>query len=73
MILGSNPPRTAEGYWLLDWFAPWIDDTHPLYPTAPGVLRWAVYIAKNLKRSGPAHLGRRARRVRDRRRDLHAR
>jgi hypothetical protein len=49
MILGSNPPRTAEGYWLLDWFGPWIDEEHPLYPTAPGELRWAIYIAKNLK------------------------
>jgi hypothetical protein len=49
IILASNPPRTAEGYWLLDWFGPWIDDAHPLYPTPPGVLRWAVYIAKNLK------------------------
>lgn len=44
MILASNPPRTAEGYWLIDWFAPWLDETHPLYPTAPGVLLWAVYI-----------------------------
>lgn len=48
-ILASNPPRTADGYWLLDWYGPWIDEEHPLYPTAPGVLRWAVYIAKNLK------------------------
>ena len=49
MILASNPPRTSDGYWLLDWFGPWIDEEHPLYPTAPGVLLWAVYRAKNLK------------------------
>jgi len=49
MILASNPPRTADGYWLLDWFGPWIDDEHPLYPTPPGELLWAIYIAKNLK------------------------
>jgi hypothetical protein len=45
-----EPAAHAEGYWLLDWFGPWIDEAHPLYPTPPGVLRWAVYIAKNLKK-----------------------
>lgn len=49
LILASNPPRTANGYWLLSWFGPWIDEEHALYPTEPGVLRWAIYIAKNLK------------------------
>jgi len=48
VVLASNPPRTSDGYWMLDWFGPWLDEQHPLYPTAPGVLRWAVYIAKNL-------------------------
>jgi len=49
VVLASNPPRTSDGYWMIDWFGPWIDDAHPLYPTAPGVLRWAVYIAKDLR------------------------
>lgn len=49
MILASNPPRTADGLWLLEWFGPWIDEEHALYPTQPGELRWAVYIARNLK------------------------
>ena len=48
VVLASNPPRTADGYWLLDWFGPWLDAEHPLYPTEPGVLRWAVYIGSNL-------------------------
>lgn len=48
IILASNPPRTADGYWLFTWFGPWIDEEHPLYPTEPGDLRWAIYIAKNL-------------------------
>ena len=52
IILASNPPRTAEGYWLMVWFGPWIDEEHPLYPTEPGALRWAIYIAKNLKSQG---------------------
>lgn len=46
MIIASNPPRTTEGLWLIDWFAPWLDENHPLYPTAPGELRWAVYVSK---------------------------
>lgn len=49
VVLASNPPRTTDGYWLLDWFGPWLDDQHPLYPTPPGELRWAVYIGTNLK------------------------
>jgi hypothetical protein len=48
VVLASNPPRTADGYWLLDWFGPWLDEEHPLYPTAPGELLWAVYIGSNL-------------------------
>lgn len=45
-IIASNPPRTADGLWLLEWFAPWLDDKHPLYPTPPGQLRWALYVTK---------------------------
>ena len=44
LILASNPPRTADGLWMLEWFGPWIDDTHPRFPTAFGELLWAVYI-----------------------------
>ena len=35
----SNPPTSAEGEWLVRWFAPWLDPTHP-NPAAPGELRW---------------------------------
>lgn len=41
VVIGSNPPRTAEGLWLTKWFAPWLDDKFP-NPAAPGELRWAV-------------------------------
>jgi hypothetical protein len=44
MILASNPPRTSDGLWFMEWFGPWIDETHKLYPTEPGQLRWAVYL-----------------------------
>jgi hypothetical protein len=43
VVFGSNPPRTADGMWLLKWFAPWLDDKFP-DRAAPGELRWAVYV-----------------------------
>ena len=38
-ILAFNPPRTAEGRWILDFFAPWLDPKHP-NPAQDGELRW---------------------------------
>lgn len=43
MILASNPPRSADGYWLKEWFAPWLDIQFA-DPAAPGELRWAVML-----------------------------
>lgn len=42
-LLTFNPPTTAEGRWVIDFFAPWLDKRHPLYPTQPGKLRY-VYV-----------------------------
>jgi Terminase large subunit, T4likevirus-type, N-terminal len=39
-ILCSNPPTDAEGFWLVEWFAPWLDPSHPDFPEEPGKLRW---------------------------------
>lgn len=40
-VLGSNPPVTADGQWLISMFRPWLD---PVYhnPAKPGELRWFV-------------------------------
>lgn len=38
-LLTFNPPTTAEGRWIVDFFAPWLDDKHP-NPAQPGELRW---------------------------------
>lgn len=38
-ILAFNPPTTAEGRWVIAFFAPWLDPKHP-NPAAPGELRW---------------------------------
>lgn len=40
-VLAGNPPVTAEGEWLIRFFAPWLDPTHH-NPAAPGELRWYV-------------------------------
>lgn len=39
VIATMNPPTTKEGEWVIRYFAPWLDDTHP-NPAAAGELRW---------------------------------
>ena len=53
VVLASNPPRGAEGAWIVKWFAPWLDPLFP-DPAEPGELRWAVYAGGEiLWKSGP--------------------
>jgi hypothetical protein len=40
-VLATNPPLTAEGLWITEMFAPWLDPTYP-DPAKEGELRWAV-------------------------------
>jgi hypothetical protein len=40
-ILATNPPLTSEGLWVIQMFAPWLDDTYPR-PAKAGELRWVV-------------------------------
>lgn len=44
VILGSNPPRGAEGQWIVEWFAPWLDASHPAYPAKDGELLWYIRV-----------------------------
>lgn len=46
VVIGSNPPRTSDGLWLIKWFAPWLDEKFP-DPAAPGELRYAVYVTED--------------------------
>jgi hypothetical protein len=39
VVVGSNPPTTAAGLWVIRYWAPWLDPMHP-YPAKPGELRW---------------------------------
>ena len=38
-----NPPTTAEGNWIIEFFAPWIDKSNP-NPAEEGELRWFVTV-----------------------------
>lgn len=40
-VLATNPPLTADGLWVHEMFAPWIDPQFP-NPAKPGELRWAI-------------------------------
>jgi len=44
VLMTFNPPTTNDGRWVIDFFGPWLDKGHPLYPTAPGALRWAAML-----------------------------
>ena len=41
VIMASNPPDSAEGDWIIKFFAPWLDSEHP-NPAMPGELRWFI-------------------------------
>lgn len=41
VVLATNPPLTADGFWVTEWFAPWLDDRFP-NPAKPGELRYAI-------------------------------
>ena len=41
VVCAGNPPTTAEGFWVVKYWAPWLDPTHPV-PALPGELRWFI-------------------------------
>ncbi len=43
VICTGNPPRTPEGMWVIQYWAPWLDPDHP-NPALPGELRWYTTI-----------------------------
>lgn len=42
VLMTFNPPTRIEGRWIIDFFGPWLNKRHPMYPTAPGELRWVT-------------------------------
>ncbi len=43
-LLTFNPPTSAEGRWLLSFFAPWLDPKWPGKRAQPGELRWVAVV-----------------------------
>jgi hypothetical protein len=41
VVAAGNPPMDEAGEWVVDYFAPWLKETHP-NPAMPGELRWFV-------------------------------
>jgi hypothetical protein len=39
VVAAGNPPTRPEGFWVIKYWAPWLDPTHP-NPALPGELRW---------------------------------
>lgn len=39
VVAAGNPPTRPEGYWVIKYWAPWLDPTHH-NPAKPGELRW---------------------------------
>lgn len=54
VIATGNPPTTPEGYWVVKYWAAWLDKTHP-NPAQPGELRWYTTInGEDVECDGPA-------------------
>ena len=54
VVATGNPPTTAEGEWVIGYWAPWLDPEHP-NPAAPGELRWFATLpnGKEVEVDGP--------------------
>lgn len=48
IILAGNPPTTPEGRWIIEEFAPWLDEEFP-EPAEPGDLRWYMRLPNPAK------------------------
>jgi hypothetical protein len=53
VVVTGNPPTTAEGAWVVQYWAPWLDPSHP-NPAKPGELRWFTTIkGEDVELDGP--------------------
>ena len=43
VVAAGNPPTQPEGIWVVKYWGPWLDETHPR-PAKPGELRWYTTI-----------------------------
>ena len=42
VIATGNPPTDPEGLWVIQYWGPWLDEEHPLFPVPAGELIWYV-------------------------------
>lgn len=42
-LMTFNPPVRSEGRWVVEYYAPWLEESHP-NPALPGELRWFATI-----------------------------
>lgn len=53
VVCAGNPPTQSDGLWVIKYWAPWLDETHP-NPAQPGELRWFTTIeGKDQEVDGP--------------------
>lgn len=45
VVVASNPPTNPEGFWVMRYWGPWLDPTHP-DPAKEGELRWFITTAE---------------------------
>lgn len=43
IVVAGNPPTSSDGDWVIAYWAPWLDESHP-NPAKPGELRWYTNI-----------------------------
>ena len=56
VVAAGNPPTTPEGFWVIKYWAPWLDPTHPR-PAKPGELRWFTTIGdRDVECDGPGEV-----------------
>ncbi len=59
VLAGGNPPLTEEGLWVIQYWGPWLDPSHP-NPAEPGELRWFTTVEgqdKEVDGPGPHMIG----------------
>lgn len=40
IVCTGNPPTSPEGEWVIGYWGPWLDESHPFYPYPSGELVW---------------------------------
>ncbi|MGL5059067.1 MAG: LAGLIDADG family homing endonuclease [Microcoleus sp.] len=45
IVATGNPPTTPEGQWVREYWGPWLDKTHELYPYPPGEVIWYITVS----------------------------